>query len=77
MLRYIFYCDKRPGEVISSADGLAPSCLGGKTCGGMEVTNNRFDARQFVDVVDGLAWTIRRHDVLDMIEDVVGCWDFI
>ena len=57
--------------------GLEPSCLGGKTCCGMEVTDDRFYAQKFVDVVYELAWKIGRHDGLDMIEDVVGFWDFI
>ena len=43
----------------------------------MEVLDDRFDARKFVDVVDGLAWSIERHDGFYIIDDVVGCWDFI
>ena len=74
---YVFYCDECLGEVISSEDGLEPSFLRGKTCGGMEVPDDRFDAQKFVDFVDGLNWPIGRHDVLYMIKDVVGCWDFI
>ena len=73
MLRYVFYCDERPGEVIYSADHLEPIFLGGKTCSGMEVNNDRFGARKFVDAVDGITWPIGHHDDLDMIKDVVGC----
>ena len=43
----------------------------------MEVPDDRFNASKFLDIVDGLAWLIRRHDDLYMINDVVGCWDFI
>ena len=55
MFCYIFYCDEWPGEVIFSADGVDTICLCNKTCGGMEVPDDRFDARQFIEVVDGLA----------------------
>ena len=77
MLCYVFYFKERPGEVISSTNVLEPSCLGGENCGSIEVTDDKFDAWQFVYVVDGLAWPTGRHDILDMIKDVVGCWDFI
>ena len=43
----------------------------------MEVTDDRFDAWQLVDVVDGHVWPIGCYDGLDMIEDMVCCWDFI
>ena len=74
---YVFYCDEWPSEVISSADGLEACCLCRESCGGMEVPDDRFDARQFLHVVDGLAWSIGCHYGLYMIDDVVGCWDFI
>ena len=61
---YVFYCDECSGEVISSVDGLEPSFFGGKTCGGMEVPDERFDAQKFVCVVDGLNWPIGRNDGL-------------
>ena len=73
MFHYFFYCDKWPGEVIFYEDGLEPSCLCGKICGGMEVPDDRFNARQFVDIMDGLDWSIGRHYGLYMIDDVVGC----
>ena len=43
----------------------------------MGVPDEMFDAWQFIDIVDGLDWSIRRHDSLYMIDDVVSCWEFI
>ena len=52
--------------VVPFAGGFEPGCLGGETCGAMEVTDGWISAREFIHIVYGFVrrWaivTVRLH----------------
>jgi hypothetical protein len=69
----VFYIDEWPGEIISFADGLEPGGFCWKTCRAMEVPNGRFDAGEFVYVVEVLLVMILAHFQRHVfVEELVG-----
>ena len=46
--------------VVPFADGFEPGCLGGETCGAMEVEDCWLSAREFIHIVYGFVrrWVI-------------------
>ena len=49
-----------PCLVVSFAYGFEPDCLGGETCGAMEVADGWLSDREFVHIVSGFvrSWAI-------------------
>ena len=53
-----------PRVVVPGSDGLEPCCLGWKSCTTMEVADDFFCGREFVDIVDGFLGLLGQEDIL-------------
>ena len=51
---YIFDCYEGPGQVVAVEDALEPCGFGGENSSGVEIPDCALDARELVDVMDGL-----------------------
>ncbi len=61
VLGNVFYIDEWPGEIISFADSLEPGGFCWEACHAMEVSNGRFNAGEFVYIVEVLLAMILAH----------------
>ncbi len=60
-LATFFYIDEWPGEIISFADSLEPGGFCWEACRAVEELNGRFDAGEFIYVVEVLLAMIFAH----------------
>ena len=63
---HVLNCDEGPGEEVACADALEPGGLGREACGTVEVPDCAFNAREFVNIVDGFTW-VGSTEELDML----------
>ncbi len=71
----VFYIDEGPGEIISFANSLEPGCFCWKARHAMEVPNGRFNAGEFVYLVEVLLAIVLAHLERHMVAGDLVCFD--
>ena len=75
VLGNVFYIDERPGEIISFAKSFEPGGFCWEAHRDMEVPNGRFDAEEFIYVVEVLLVVILAHLECYMFMGDLVCFD--